>query len=73
VFDLQLAGLGGGGTGVGEAERGVGVVGPFRLAHEHLDHGADGVELGGAVAAGGVEEGARREAGKQDKAGPGRY
>ncbi len=43
--------------------------GRSRLAHQDLEHRADRVELGGAVAAGRVEESGRREAREQDQPG----
>ena len=62
----------GGGARVGEAQRGVGVVVALGLAHEDLEHRADRVELGRAVAARRVEESAGREARQQHQPGTGR-
>src|SRR5205085_8282061 len=55
-LDLELALLRRRRAGVAEPQRVVRVVGPFGLAHEDLEHRADRVELGRAVAAGGVDE-----------------
>ena len=68
ALELEVALLGRRRARVGEPQRVVGVVRALGLAHQDLEHRADRVELGGAVAPGGVEEPAGREAGEQHEA-----
>ena len=54
---------------VAEAQRGAGVVGTLGLSHQHLQHRADGVELGRSIATRRVEESAGREPWQQHQPG----
>ena len=69
LLEGLLPGAGGGGAGVAQPQRGVGVVRAHRLAPQDLQHRTDGVELRRPVPPRAVQEAAGREPGQQHQTG----